>query len=105
MIRAAPLMSLRHICLHPHSAPRTGHPSDREAVAPRFVVVGGQGSAGPVRIEPMFDSAITGTTAPSLDELRALLARLAKVDGAGASEAELVDQLTAMEQLKSGLAA
>jgi hypothetical protein len=53
----------------------------------------------------MFDSAIIGTAAPSLDELRALLERLANLDGAGAGEAELVDQLTAMEQLKSGLAA
>jgi hypothetical protein len=43
--------------------------------------------------------------APSLGELRDALARLAAHDGAGLSEAELVDHLRAMEQLKSGLAA
>ncbi|MET0526039.1 MAG: DUF222 domain-containing protein [Nocardioides sp.] len=53
----------------------------------------------------MFDSTVSGTPAPSLPELRAMLARLASLDGAGASQAELVDQLTAMEQLKSSLAA
>jgi hypothetical protein len=53
----------------------------------------------------MFDSTIDGAAAPSLDELRGLLDRLAHLDGAGAGEAELVDQLTAMEELKSGLAA
>ena len=57
------------------------------------------------RIEHMFDWAISDTAAPSLDELRALLERLTSLDGRGASEAELVDQLTAMEKLKSGLAA
>jgi hypothetical protein len=43
--------------------------------------------------------------APSLDELRDALARLEAQDGAGLTEAELVDHLRAMEQLKSGLAA
>jgi 5-methylcytosine-specific restriction endonuclease McrA len=43
--------------------------------------------------------------APSLDELRDLLARLGHQDGAGLTEAELVDHLTAMERLKSALAA
>lgn len=42
---------------------------------------------------------------PRLEELRDVLARLAGHDGGGLSEAELVDQLTAMEQLKGGLAA
>jgi hypothetical protein len=66
---------------------------------------GWQRSARSTMIEHMFDLAISDTAAPSLAELRALLERLAKVDGAGASQAELVDQLTVMEQLKSGLAA
>jgi hypothetical protein len=43
--------------------------------------------------------------APSIDDLRDALSRLAAHDGAGLSEAEMVDHLTAMEQLKSGLAA
>jgi hypothetical protein len=43
--------------------------------------------------------------APSIGDLRDALARLAAHDGAGLSEAEMVDHLTAMEQLKSGLAA
>lgn len=51
----------------------------------------------------MFDSAIA--EAPTLDELRALLPQIAAVDGVGATEAELIDQITAMERLKSGLAA
>lgn len=53
-------------------------------------------------------SAVAGTplpSAPDLDELRGALDRLAAHDGAGLSEAELVDHLTALEQLKSGLAA
>ena len=41
----------------------------------------------------------------SLDELPGLLPRIASVDGAEATEAELIDHLTAMERLKSGLAA
>jgi hypothetical protein len=53
----------------------------------------------------MFDSGSISTAAPSLEELCALLERLATLDGHCASEAELVDHLTAMEQLKSGLAA
>ncbi len=53
----------------------------------------------------MFDSSVIESAAPSLAELRALLGRLVTLDGQGASEAELVDQLTAMEQVKSGLAA
>ncbi len=51
----------------------------------------------------MFDSAIQ--RAPSLAELRALLPEIAALDGAGATEAELIDLLTAAERLKSGLAA
>jgi hypothetical protein len=43
--------------------------------------------------------------APSLHELQDALASLAAHDGAGLSEAELVDHLSAMERLKSGLAA
>jgi len=43
--------------------------------------------------------------APDLIELRDLLGRLAVQDGAGLSEAVMVGQLTAMEQLKSALAA
>ena len=53
----------------------------------------------------MFDSPAIGSAATSLAELRALRERLASLDGRGASEAELIDQLTAMEQLKGGLAA
>jgi hypothetical protein len=49
------------------------------------------------------DAALSG--APTIDDLRDALTRLATHDGVGLSEAELVDQLTAMEQLKSGLAA
>ena len=45
------------------------------------------------------------TATPSLEELRDALARLAAHDGTGLSEAELVDHLRAMEQLKSALAA
>ena len=51
----------------------------------------------------MFDSANLET--PTLDELRALLPEIATLHGAGATEAQLVDQITAMERLKSGLAA
>ena len=54
-------------------------------------------------IEHMFDSAIQ--EAPTLGELRALLPWVATIDGADATEAELIEQLTAMERLKSGLAA
>src|SRR5690349_15243315 len=43
--------------------------------------------------------------APGLQELEDALDRLAGHDGSGLGEAELVDQLRAMEQLKSGLAA
>jgi hypothetical protein len=43
--------------------------------------------------------------APTVDDLRDALDRLAVHDGAGLGEAELVEHLTAMEQLKSGLAA
>jgi 5-methylcytosine-specific restriction endonuclease McrA len=43
--------------------------------------------------------------APGLQELEDTLDRLAGHDGSGLGEAELVDQLRAMEQLKSGLAA
>jgi hypothetical protein len=43
--------------------------------------------------------------APSLGDLRNGLKAFAAHDGAGMSEAELVDQLRAMEQLKSGIAA
>ncbi len=45
------------------------------------------------------------TAAPSIDDLRDALARLAAHDGAGLTEAQMVDHVTAMEQLKSGLAA
>ena len=51
---------------------------------------------------------VSGTplpVAPTIADLRDALARLAVHDGAGLGEAELVAQLTAMEQLKSGLAA
>ncbi len=54
------------------------------------------------------DAAATSTllpAAPSLDELRDALAGFAAHDGSGLSEAELVNHLTAMEQLKSGIAA
>ncbi len=54
------------------------------------------------------DAAATGTPlphAPSLDDLHHVLVRLAAHDGASLSEAELVDHIGAMEQLKSGLAA
>jgi hypothetical protein len=44
-------------------------------------------------------------SAPSLDDLRDALEAFAAHDGAGMSEAELVDHLTAMERLKSGIAA
>src|SRR5690349_12267602 len=47
----------------------------------------------------------TLSVAPSLDDLRDALSRLATHDGAGLSEAELVDHLSALEQLKSGIAA
>jgi hypothetical protein len=43
--------------------------------------------------------------APSLGELRDALAQFAAHDGAGLTQAEMIDHLTAMEQLKSGLAA
>lgn len=49
-----------------------------------------------------------GTPLPpalSLDNLQDALARLSLHDGAGLSEAELVDHIHALEQLKSGLAA
>jgi hypothetical protein len=45
------------------------------------------------------------SAAPSIDDLRDALARLAAHDGVGLSEAELVDHLTAMERLKSAIAA
>ena len=44
-------------------------------------------------------------SAPPLDDLRDALCRLAAHDGAGLTEAELVDHLAVMERLKSGLAA
>ena len=43
--------------------------------------------------------------APTLEELRDDLDRLAALDGAGLPESALIDHLTAMERLKSGLAA
>jgi hypothetical protein len=43
--------------------------------------------------------------APTLVDLRDALARLAAHDGTGLSEAELIDHLSALEQLKSGAAA
>ena len=43
--------------------------------------------------------------APTIGDLRDALDRLSVHDGAGLSETELVEHLTAMEQLKSGLAA
>ena len=43
--------------------------------------------------------------APTLEELRDDLDRLAALDGAGLTESALIDHLTAMERLKSGLAA
>jgi hypothetical protein len=43
--------------------------------------------------------------APSLHDLRDELGRFAALDGAGLSEAEMVDHLRAMEQLKSAIAA
>jgi len=45
------------------------------------------------------------SVAPSLADLRDALSRLATHDGAGLTEAELVDHLGALEQLKSGIAA
>jgi hypothetical protein len=45
------------------------------------------------------------TAAPGIDELRGALDGLAAHDGVGLGESELIDHLTAMEQLKSGLAA
>jgi hypothetical protein len=60
----------------------------------------------------MFDSAndqgLVAALPPdsvSLDELEALLPRIAAVDGTGATEAELIDHLTSVERLKAGLAA
>lgn len=60
----------------------------------------------------MFDSAnwqdsaaLLPPESPSLEELQGLLTRIGTVDGAGAPEAELIDQLSAMERLKAGLAA
>ena len=43
--------------------------------------------------------------APDTEELQRLLTRLASCDGAGAGEADLVDHLTVLEQLKSAAAA
>ncbi len=43
--------------------------------------------------------------APSIDELRDGLTHLAAVDGAGVDEAGLIDHLTALEELKSAVAA
>lgn len=43
--------------------------------------------------------------APTIDDLHAALERLAVHDGAELTEAEIVDHLSAMERLKSGLAA
>lgn len=42
---------------------------------------------------------------PPLDELRALLERLASIDGAAVSETEMIDHLTILERLKSATAA
>jgi len=46
-----------------------------------------------------------GSAAPSLEELQDALRRFAALDGAGLAEGELVDHLTAMERLKSAIAA
>jgi hypothetical protein len=43
--------------------------------------------------------------APDLEELWGLLDRLSRLDGGDLSEGEMVEELTAMERLKSGLAA
>lgn len=54
------------------------------------------------------DTRTTGSAvpaAPTLEDLRDALTRLAAHDGAGLDEAALVDHLTVMEQLKSALAA
>src|SRR4051794_14512807 len=54
------------------------------------------------------DAANTGTPlppAPSTGDLRDALNRLAAHNGTGLTEAELIDQIGVMEQLKSGLAA
>ena len=54
------------------------------------------------------DAANAGTPLPpalATDDLRDALEVLARDNGAGLSEAELVDQIGVMEQLKSGLAA
>jgi hypothetical protein len=54
------------------------------------------------------EPAATGSllpAAPGLDDLRDALAGFALHDGAGLSEAQLIDHLRAMEQLKSGIAA
>ncbi|MBW8821334.1 MAG: DUF222 domain-containing protein [Streptomyces sp.] len=45
------------------------------------------------------------TAAPSIDDLRDALGRLAAHDGAGLTEAEMIDHLHALEVLKSGAAA
>lgn len=50
-------------------------------------------------------SSATLSAAPTLDDLRALLGRLSTHDGAALEEAKLVDHLTALERLKSGVAA
>ena len=44
-------------------------------------------------------------TAPSFEELRDTLERLTAHDGAGLTQADMIDHLTVMEQLKAGLAA
>ncbi len=61
-------------------------------------------SADPVQVPPATQAA-PGTTAPGVDELQALLGRLASCDGSGADEAGLIDLLTALERLKGGAAA
>lgn len=57
-------------------------------------------------IEHMFDSPATLCPAPPpREELRGLLSRCAAIDGSGLPEAELIDHLGLLEQLKSAAAA
>ena len=51
------------------------------------------------------DEASASAPAPTVDELRVALNRLAALDGAGLDESELVDQLAVLEQIKGGIAA
>ncbi len=60
----------------------------------------------PVQGTPTPDCDSAHLPASSTSEgLRALLRRIGTLDGSGASEAELIDQIRAMEELKAGLAA